>query len=69
LGKIDRLTDKYFGEYISTILENKDMPPAAKQKIENNFCTGLQRAVSYLQQWFEFSDTSIAFVLQSLSLI
>jgi hypothetical protein len=65
----DRLTDKYFGEDISTILENEDMPPAAKRKTEINFCAGLQRAVSYLQQWFDFTDTSIAFVLQSLSLI
>ena len=40
----DRPTDKYFGEDISTILENEDMPPAAKRKIENNFCADLQRA-------------------------
>lgn len=45
------------------------MPLASRRKLESNFRAGLQRAVSYLDQWFDFSDTSVAFVLQSMSLM
>ena len=65
----DRLTDKFFGADANTILESDEMPLAAKHKLENNFCAGLQRAISYLEQWFDFSEKSVAFALQSMSLM
>jgi hypothetical protein len=45
------------------------MPPATKRKLESNFCAGLQRAVSYLEQWFDFSEKNVAFALQNMSLL
>ena len=36
--------------------------------MERNFCAALERALSYLEQWFDFSENNIACALQALSL-
>ena len=36
--------------------------------MESNFCAALKRALSYLEQWFDFSENNIACALQALSL-
>lgn len=64
----DRLSDRHFGFETSVILESEEMPKNITQKIESNFCNALQRAVSYLEQWYDFSDKNIAQMLQKLSL-
>jgi hypothetical protein len=64
----DRLTEKFFGANASEIIESADMPRGAKHKLESNFCAALQRAIFYLGQWFDFSDKSVAFALQCMSL-
>jgi hypothetical protein len=64
----DRLTDRFFGSEASAIIESEDMPEKIARKIETNFCDALQRGVSYLEQWFDFSDNSITHALQKLSL-
>ena len=38
------------------------------KKTENNFCDALQKAISYLEQRFDFSDSSTPSVLQIFSL-
>lgn len=64
----DRYNDHHFGFEVSAILESDDMPQNMKQKTELNLCSALQRAVSYLEQWFDFSDENISHLLQKLSL-
>ena len=64
----DRFTDRYFGFEAVSVLESENMLPDIRRKVESNLCDGLQRAISYLEQWFDFSDDSIACVLQNLSL-
>ena len=64
----DRYDDHHFGFEVSAILDSDDMPQNMKQKTELNLCSALQRAVSYLEQWFDFSDENISHVLQKLSL-
>jgi len=63
-----RYNDHHFAFEVSAILESDDMPQNMKQKTELNLCSALQRAVSYLEQWFDFSDENISNVLQKLSL-
>jgi len=45
--------------YHSTILNSYDMPRDVKQTVEANFVASLQRAVSYLEQWFDFSGSNV----------
>jgi hypothetical protein len=61
----DRLNDHHFGFEVSAILESDDMPQNMKQKTELNLCPALQRAVSYLQQCFDFSDENISQALRN----
>jgi len=64
----DRLADSFFGYEATAILESQDIPCDVKQTVERNFCAALERALSYLEQWFDFSENNIACALQALSL-
>lgn len=64
----DRVADRFFGFDASAILQSEDVPVNVKQTVETNFIAGLQRAISYLQQWFDFSENNPMNALQYLSL-
>jgi len=64
----DRLQDRFFGFSAQCILKSELIPAAMKQSIESNLCAGLQKAVTYLEQWFDFSSGAVTRVLQPFSL-
>ena len=64
----DRLSDRFFGSDASAILASEEMPYDVKQSVEANFITALECALSYLEQWFDFSDSNVTNALQHLSL-
>ena len=64
----DRLNDKFFGVGARSVLRSDIFTEQMKQTIEAEFCVGLQRAISYLEQWFNFSSDSITSVLQTFAL-
>jgi hypothetical protein len=62
-----RLNDKYFSAGAQTILGSEDIQPH-RRMIEDNFCAALQRALTYLEKWFCFSDSSVASVMGQIAL-
>lgn len=64
----DRLSDKFFGFGAQCILKSESIPPTRKKSVEANFLVGLQKAVTYLEQWFDFSPNAITCALQPFSL-
>jgi len=64
----DRLNDKFFGVGAQSVLRSDIFTEQMKQSIEADFCIGLQKAISYLEQCFNFSSEAIPSVLQTVAL-
>ena len=60
----DRLQDRFFGFSAQCILKSELIPAAMKKSIESNLCAALQKAVTYLEQWFDFSSGAVTRLLQ-----
>jgi hypothetical protein len=62
-----RINDRFFSFGAQTLL-NSDELANHKNAVENNFCAALQTALKYLENWFDFSDSTAAAALNKISL-
>jgi len=51
-----RLNDKFFGVGAQSVLRSDIFTEQMRQSIEADICIGLQKALSYLEQSFNFSS-------------
>lgn len=63
---IQRQTDHFFGYLVGKAL--KKLPHLQAKKIESEFLKFYQKAVQYLEQWFDFSDKNYLSKIQCLNL-